>query len=160
MTPQIYIDFLEFYVNLQEIYTYINITTMEQNEMMNGMSRSERAVMFKRDHNCCQAVLLAFAPELDLPQEKLLAMGACFGSGMGCMEETCGALCGAQIAQGLLKFDNQRMNPQASRLRAEFEQRCGATKCKDLKGVGSDRGVLCSCEDCVHHAVEALEYFL
>ena len=133
---------------------------MEQNEMMNGMSRSERAVMFKRDHNCCQAVLLAFAPELDLPQEKLLAMGACFGSGMGCMEETCGALCGAQIAQGLLKFDNQRMNPQASRLRAEFEQRCGATKCKDLKGVGSDRGVLCSCEDCVRHAVEALEYFL
>ena len=133
---------------------------MEQNEMLSGMPRRERAVMYKRDHNCCQAVLLAFAPDLDLPQEKLLAMGACFGSGMGCMEETCGALCGAQIAQGLLKFDNRRMNPQASQLRADFERRCGATKCKDLKGVGSDRGVLCSCEDCVRHAVEALEGLL
>ena len=133
---------------------------MEQNEMMSGMPRPERAVMYKREHNCCQAVLLAFAPDLDLPQERLLAMGACFGSGMGCMEETCGALCGAQIAQGLLKFDNHRMNPQASQLRADFERRCGATKCKDLKGVGSDRGVLCSCEDCVRHAVEALEGLL
>ena len=127
---------------------------------MNVMPRRERAVMFKRDHNCCQAVLLAFAPELQLPEEKLLAMGACFGSGMGCMEETCGALCGAQIAQGLLKFDNRRMNPQASQLRAEFEMWCGATRCKDLKGVGSDRGVLCSCEDCVRHAVDSLEEML
>ena len=110
---------------------------MEQNEM-NVMPRRERAVMFKRDHNCCQAVLLAFAPELQLPEEKLLAMGACFGSGMGC----------------------RRMNPQASQLRAEFEMRCGATRCKDLKGVGSDRGVLCSCEDCVRHAVDSLEEML
>ena len=130
---------------------------MEQNEMMSGMPRRERAVMYKRNYNCCQAVLLAFAPELGLPEEKLLAMGACFGSGMGCMEETCGALCGAQIAQGLLKFDNRRMNPQASQLRAEFEMRCGATRCKDLKGVGTDHGVLCSCEDCVRHATDALE---
>ena len=133
---------------------------MEQNEMMSGMPRRERAVMYKREHNCCQAVLLAFAPELDLTEEKLLAMGACFGSGMGSMDETGGALCGAQMAQGLLKFDNRRMNPQASQLRLLFEQRCGATKCKELKGVGTDHGVLCSCEDCVRHAVESLEEML
>ena len=133
---------------------------MKQNEMITGMPRRERAVMYKRTNNCCQAVLLSFAPELGLPEEKLMAMGACFGSGMGCMEETCGALCGAQIAQGLLKFDNRRMNPQASQLRTLFEQRCGATRCKDLKGVGSDRGVLCSCEDCVRHAVDSLEEML
>ena len=140
-------------------YTLYIRRMMEQNEMMSGMPRRERAVMYKRSYNCCQAVLLAFAPELGLPEEKLLAMGACFGSGMGCMEETCGALCGAQIAQGLLKFDNRRMNPQASQLRAEFEQRCGATRCKDLKGVGTGQ-VLCSCEDCVRHAVESLEQML
>ena len=130
---------------------------MEQNEMMSGMPRRERAVMYKREYNCCQAVLLAFQPEVGLSQDQLLAMGACFGSGMGCMEETCGALCGAQLVQGLLKYDGRRLNPVASQLRSEFEQRCGATRCKDLKGVGSDRGVLCSCEDCVRHAVEALE---
>ena len=144
-------------VTFAQILHLINNNKMEQNDMMAGMPRRERAVMYKRNYNCCQAVLLAFAPELDLPEEKLLAMGACFGSGMGCMEETCGALCGAQIAQGLLKYDNCRMNPQASQLRAEFEQRCGATRCKELKGVGTDHGMLCSCEDCVRHAVDALE---
>lgn len=128
--------------------------------MMAGMPRRERAVMYKRSYNCCQAVLLAFQPELELPEEKLLALGACFGSGMGCMEETCGALVGAQMAQGLLKYDNCRMNPQASQLRADFEQRCGATRCKDLKGVGTGRGVLCSCEDCVRNAVDALDLML
>ena len=129
--------------------------------MMNdGMPRRERAVMYKRENNCCQAVLLAFQPELGLPQERLLAMGACFGSGMGCMEETCGALCGAQMVQGMLRHDGRRMNPQASALRNEFELRCGATRCRDLKGVGTGRGVLCSCEDCVRHAVEALEGML
>lgn len=128
--------------------------------MMAGMPRRERAVMYKRSYNCCQAVLLAFQPELELPEEKLLALGACFGSGMGCMEETCGALVGAQIAQGLLKYDNCRMNPQASQLRADFEQRCGATRCKDLKGVGTGHGVLCSCEDCVRNAVDALDLML
>ncbi len=144
-------------VTFAQILHLINNSKMEQNDMMARMPKRERAVMYKRNYNCCQAVLLAFAPELDMPEEKLLAMGACFGSGMGCMEETCGALCGAQIAQGLLKYDNCRMNPQASQLRAEFEQRCGATRCKELKGVGTDHGMLCSCEDCVRHAVDALE---
>ena len=130
---------------------------MEENEMMNeGMPRRERAVMYKREYNCCQAVLLAFQPELGLPKERLLAMGACFGSGMGCMEETCGALCGAQMVQGMLRYDGRRLNPQASQLRAEFEHRCGATRCRDLKGVGTGN-VLCSCEDCVRNAVTALE---
>lgn len=132
---------------------------MEQNEMINGMPRRERAVLYKREHNCCQAVLLAFGPELGIPVERLLAMGACFGSGMGCMEETCGALCGAQMVQGLLRFDGRRMNPQASQLQSEFAKRCSATRCRDLKGVGSGR-VLCSCEDCVRNAVSALECFL
>lgn len=127
--------------------------------MMTGMPRRERAVMYKRNYNCCQAVLMAFAPELGMTGDRFLAIGACFGSGMGCMEETCGALCGAQIAQGLLKFDGRRMNPQASQLRAQFEQRCGATRCKDLKGVGTGQ-VLCSCEDCVRHAVDALDEML
>lgn len=128
--------------------------------MKTGMPRRECAVMYKREHNCCQAVLLAYAPELGLAEDRLLAMGACFGSGMGSMDETCGALCGAQMVQGLLKFDNCRMNPQASQLRAEFERRCGATRCKELKGAGTGYGVLCSCEDCVRNAVEALESML
>jgi len=133
---------------------------MEHDDMTNGRPRRERAAMYKHDYNCCQAVLLAYAPELGLTQEQLLALGACFGSGMGCMEETCGALCGAQMVQGLLKYDNRRLNPQAAQLTADFLKRCGATRCKDLKGVGSQRGPLCSCEDCVRNAVDALDDLL
>lgn len=133
---------------------------MEGNETTKGMPRRELAVMYKRANNCCQAVLLAYAPELGMSEQQLLAMGACFGSGMGSMDETCGALCGAQMVQGMLRFDGRRMNPQASQLRTLFEQRCGATRCKDLKGVGTDHGVLCSCEDCVRNAVQSLEELL
>lgn len=125
--------------------------------MMNNLPRRERAVIYKRENNCCQAVLLAYAPELGLPHDRLLAMGACFGSGMGSMDETCGALCGAQMVQGMLRYDGRRLNPLASQLRSQFERRCGATRCKDLKGVGSGNGPLCSCEDCVRTAVEILE---
>lgn len=122
------------------------------------LPRRERAAMYKRTTcNCCQAVLMAFAPELALPQQVLMGMGACFGTGMGCLEETCGALCGAQMAHGLFKYEGRKMNPQASQLRSMFEQRCGATRCKVLKGVGSDAGVLCGCEDCVLHAVDIVE---
>jgi len=132
---------------------------MEQNEITNDMPRRERAAVYKRSYNCCQAVLLAFAPEIGMPQETLLAMGAAFGAGMGGMEETCGALCGAQIAHGLLKYNGARMNPQSRQLRNRFEELCGATRCKVLKGVGTGK-VLCSCEDCVRHAVESLEEML
>ncbi len=59
------------------------------------MERKERAVEFKHNgHNCCQAVLCAFAEELQMSENDLNRIGAAFGAGMGCMEATCGALCG------------------------------------------------------------------
>lgn len=51
----------------KSIHIIIYNIEMEQNDMMNGMPRRERAVMYKRTNNCCQAVLLAYAPELGLP---------------------------------------------------------------------------------------------
>ena len=35
-----------------------------------------------------------------------------------------------------------------------FKELCGATVCRELKGVGTGK-VLCSCEDCVRNAVRA-----
>jgi C_GCAxxG_C_C family probable redox protein len=129
---------------------------MEQNEMMNGMPRREQAVMYKRTNNCCQAVLLAYAPELGLPEERLLAMGACFGSGMGSMEETCGALCGAQMVLGLTRFEGRPLRRQARTLTEAFEAKAGAIRCRDLKGIDTG-AVLTNCDDCVRFAVDALE---
>lgn len=113
------------------------------------MRKQEIAVQLKhRGCNCCQAVLCAFADECGLPEEQLRQLGAGFGAGMGCMEATCGALVGAQMLLGLKKYSGKPVMTDAKRLYQAFEEKCGASICKDLKG--KDTGiVLCECDDCV-----------
>lgn len=123
---------------------------MEMNE------RAEQAVAYKhKGCNCAQAVLLAFAGELGKSEEELRALGSGFGMGMGCTEATCGALCSAGMVMGLL---NKGGKPTAAIMRDilhEFQEKAGATICKDLKGIETGR-MLCSCDDCVRHAVCAV----
>ena len=122
--------------------------------------RAEQAVAYKhRDCNCAQAVLLAFAEELDLPEEKLRALGSGFGMGMGCTEATCGALCGAGMVMGLLN-DSGRPTAAITRdILHEFQENAGATICKDLKGIETGK-MLCACDDCIRYAVRATEQHL
>ncbi|MCR5772436.1 MAG: C-GCAxxG-C-C family protein [Butyrivibrio sp.] len=121
------------------------------------MERKELAVELKHNgNNCAQAVLCAFEDEVGLSKEELRKIGAGFGVGMGCMESTCGALCGAQMVLGMKKYDGKPVLRDAAGILKEFENRCGATVCKDLKG--RDTGVVvCDCDDCVRHAVEIAE---
>lgn len=116
------------------------------------MKKSEQAVALKRTNNCCQAVLLAYADELRLSEAELKQWGAPFGLGMGCMEATCGALCGAQMVLGA-KGGTVR---EAKTLLQGFRAKAGATKCGDLKGIGTGK-MRCSCDNCVKYAVECLE---
>lgn len=124
------------------------------------MDRAERAVGLKHNgNNCCQAVLCAFADECDLPEETLRAMGSPFGSGMGNMAGTCGALVGAEMVLGLARFDGRPMHRDAGTLHEGFRKRCGATICAELKG--RETGVvLCPCDDCVRNAALELEHAL
>lgn len=121
------------------------------------MDRKEYAVELKHNgYNCAQAVLCAFADELEVSDELLKQMGAGFGVGMGCMEATCGALCGAQIVLGMKKYEGRPILRDAAKLYQVFTDRCGASLCKDLKG--RDTGVVkCECDDCVRNAVEIVE---
>lgn len=123
------------------------------------MNRQEKAVEFKRRNNCCQAVLLAFADRLPLDETTLCQIGSGFGSGMGCLEATCGALCGACIAAGLLNNTGKPTAMLARGILDDFRTSCGATVCKDLKGVSAGK-MLCSCDDCVRNAAAALEHAL
>ena len=116
---------------------------------------AEYAVRLKHSgFNCCQAVLCAFPGNVDLAL--LRRVGAGFGVGMGGMEATCGAICGAQILLGLNQYAGKPILREARALQQAFQDRCGATVCKDLKGVNSGV-VLCECDDCVRNAVIALE---
>ena len=115
--------------------------------------RMNYTALRKKEMNCCQAVLVAFADEAGRSEEDLLRLGSGFGSGMGTMEVPCGALVGAIKVSSLLSEKGAAM--AASRaIMPRFKELCGATICRDLKGIDTGK-VLCSCENCVRNAVRA-----
>ena len=121
---------------------------------MTTQERMEYAAKRKKEMNCCQAVLVAFADRLGKGEDDLMRLGSGFGSGMGTMEGTCGALVGAIIVSSLLSPDGEARNNSRA-IMSRFKELCGgATICRDLKGIETGK-VLCSCEDCVRNAVLA-----
>ena len=121
---------------------------------MTSQERIDFAASRKKEMNCCQAVLVAFADRLGKSEDELLRLGSGFGSGMATMEGTCGALVGAIMVSSLLSPDGEARNNSRA-IMSRFKELCGgATICRDLKGIGTGK-VLCSCEDCVRNAVLA-----
>ena len=104
-------------------------------------------------YNCTQAVTVALAEESGLSEEQLKALGGGFCVGMGNMKATCGALIGAIMIAGL-KTKGYKTLPLAKQISEDFELRCGALICKDLKTL-TDGKLLCPCEECVRNAVRA-----
>ena len=121
---------------------------------MTTQERMDYAARRKKEMNCCQAVLVAFADKLGRNEDELLRLGSGFGAGMGTMEGTCGALVGAIMVSSLLSENGEAMaNSRA--IVTRFKELCGgATICRDLKGIDTGK-VLCSCENCVRNAVRA-----
>ena len=107
-------------------------------------------------YNCCQAVACMFSEETGVSEDVLKRIGAGFGLGMGGMEGTCGALCGAEMILGLTKYKGSPIRNDAKELHRKFTEICGGSICRELKGVGTGK-VLCSCDDCVRNAVEMIE---
>ena len=104
--------------------------------------------------NCTQAVLKAFEDKLPIDNMTLMNLASGYAAGMGCMESTCGALIGAVMVIGVLL--NGKGTLHISReLVQRFKEKCGATICKELKGVDTGT-ILCPCPDCVKNAVLAL----
>lgn len=124
------------------------------------MNKKELAVQYKHSGcNCAQAVIAAFSEECGISVDTAKKLGAGFGSGLGSMNGTCGALCGAHTVLGILLYNGVTINPISKILFNQFEMKCGATICRDLKGVETGH-MLCSCDECVANAVEALEQVL
>jgi len=115
----------------------------------------EKGASLKREMNCCQAVLRAFADTVDMTEPDLMRIGSGFGSGMATMEGSCGALVGAVMISSLRAKDVPAR--QLSRqIITRFKELCGATACRDLKGIDAGKP-LCSCEDCVRNAILAAD---
>ena len=101
--------------------------------------------------NCTQSVLKVFEDKIDIAPEDLSKLTAGFAAGMGCMESTCGALIGAVMVAGMLT-DGKGTPRYSKDLVNKFIEKCGATICKDLKGITTGK-VICECPECVRNAV-------
>ena len=106
----------------------------------------------QRGLNCAQAVLCTYADIAGIDEETSLRLAAPFGAGMGNMEGTCGAIVGAGLVLGLSGASTKQMR----QIMNKFQERNGATQCKLLKGVGTEKA-LRECSDCVADAAEFLE---
>ena len=115
--------------------------------------RAAKAVEMKNSgmYNCAQSVTVALADETGLSEEQLRQISAGYCAGMGNLEATCGALIGAGMIAGL-KTEGRGTLGITRQIQEEFNNRCGAIKCKDLKTV-TDGKPLCPCEECVRNAV-------
>lgn len=119
-----------------------------------------------KGYNCAQAVLCAFADKTELDEKTLYKLTEGLGAGMGNRKNTCGALSGAVVLCGLLKSSGDFAVPTkaetyklAGQLVNEFERRCGAFVCSDIKGLNTGTPTA-SCDDCIKGAVEAVEKIL
>ena len=124
-------------------------------------SRKELAAEKKRcgSHNCTQAILCTYHDYTGLDEEIIKHVGNSFAAGMGNMEGTCGAIVGAGIVYGLAARDNAKSVRGMREIMEKFQERNGATQCKQLKGVGTGK-VLRECPMCVADASEFLEELL
>lgn len=118
--------------------------------------RAAQAAQYKATGacNCTQAVIKVFEDKISTDEKELMELTAGFAAGMGSLESTCGALIGAIVVAGDLT--EGKGTPRYSReILSDFQQRCGGTICKDLKGM--ETGVpLCPCPECVRNAVLVL----
>ena len=63
-----------------------------------------------------------------------------FGSGLGTMAGTCGAISGAAVAAGLINQDKAGTSQTVRSVMNQFKQQNGTVICKRLKGCGNRKG--------------------
>lgn len=92
-------------------------------------------------HNCSQAVLAAFGPDLGLDRDACLSVARGFGGGIGRLGETCGAVTGAVMVLGLR--ESGARDPEEAKERTyrrvrvffeRFRSQHGSTVCRALIG--------------------------
>ena len=86
-------------------------------------------------HNCAQSVVCTYCDRVGLHEGTALDIAGAYGTGMGNMEGTCGAIVGAGMIIGLATRDRNLSRSRMKELMTRFQERNGATRCKLLKGI-------------------------
>lgn len=138
------------------------------------MTRAERAKEnFLNGYNCTQAVMLAYADLLDIPEDTLLALALPMGGGMGRLRQTCGAVSGAVLCSGILFKGVSKAESYAivREITALFAQKNGSFNCGELltgAGIKADNAPMPEertkeyykkrpCPELIYDAAEILE---
>nr|AMP50892.1 putative redox-active protein (C_GCAxxG_C_C) [uncultured bacterium] len=109
---------------------------------------SEKAeALFKEGCNCSQAVVAAFADEINMDEETALKLASSFGGGLGRMREVCGAVSGLCMVAGLKYGYSDPGDYNAKKehyalireLSEKFKSETGSIVCRELlDGTGAD----------------------
>ena len=100
---------------------------------------------FSEGFNCAQAVMGAFAKEMDMTFAEAVKIASPFGGGLGRMREVCGAVTGMYMVLGRLEGYNSP-NPEKQKalyetvqmLAEKFKAQTGSIVCKEITGLAKD----------------------
>lgn len=124
------------------------------------MNRIEKSLDLKKQgYNCAQAVIIAYADVVNLDEELAQNIGAGFGSGLGNMKGTCGAILGGGCIMGIAFKDKVVSKSFSKEIMTKFEASNKSTVCYDLKGIGTGTP-LRSCMGCVSDTAQLVEDIL
>lgn len=116
------------------------------------------------NYNYCQAIVCAYCEELGLSEDVAFKLTEGFGSGMGGLRDTCGAVTGMFLVISLANSAGDKNSPLKSKqdtynkfqeVAKLFKEKCGSIYCRDLKNM--EKNKILSCEDCVQVADEILK---
>ena len=99
------------------------------------MTRAEKAKNnFLNGLNCTQAVTLAFADLLNVPEDTLKAISLPLGGGLARLRQTCGTVTGAAMCIGLLFPEKSKGECYAlvQELARRFAEKNGSINCGEL----------------------------
>ena len=99
-----------------------------------------------------------------MPEDVAFKLTEGFGSGMGGLRDTCGAVTGMFLVISLANSAGDKNSPLKSKqdtynkfqeVAKLFKEKCGSIYCRDLKNM--EKNKILSCEDCVQVADEILK---
>lgn len=127
-------------------------------------SRVQQAVDLREKHgyNCAQAILCAYADLYGLDEQTAYRIAEAFGTGMGGMGDTCGAVSAAFMLLGMKskngigdKAGRAALYKDVRELAAAFKAEAGSTICRELKG---QTGLpVYPCAKCIETAAKLFE---
>lgn len=128
-------------------------------------TKKDAVERFEKMYNCCQAVICAYCEELGMKEEDAFRLTEGFGSGMGGLKDTCGAVTGMFMIIGLKNSAGKMDEPFATKMDTyqklleaaeKFKEKNGSLYCRDLKTEDGPQPLPC-CMKCVEDAAQIID---